>query len=114
MSGYGWYGFDLDGTLAFYDGWKGDEHIGDPIPTMVARVQKYLALGRDCRIMTARANPEAENYLRQVMLIQSWTLKHIGKALPVTNAKDYSMVELWDDRAVQVIPNTGIPVEKGR
>jgi hypothetical protein len=27
--------------------------------------------------------------------------------LPVTNCKDLNMVELWDDRAVQVVPNTG-------
>jgi hypothetical protein len=30
--------------------------------------------------------------------------------LEVTNAKDMDMIELWDDRAVQVIPNTGNPV----
>jgi hypothetical protein len=108
----GWYGFDLDGTLAFYDGWKGDEHIGDPIPSMVTRVQAYLALGRECRIMTARMS--AGNVERQAFLIGQWTLKHIGKVLPATCCKDYNMVELWDDRAVQVIPNTGIPVEKGR
>ena len=26
-----WIGVDLDGTLARYDGWKGIEHIGEPI-----------------------------------------------------------------------------------
>lgn len=35
---------------------------------------------------------------------------HIGRVLPITNIKDYQMIELWDDRAVQVIPNTGQPV----
>ncbi len=39
--------------------------------------------------------------------IQAWCLEHVGEVLPVTPAKDYDMVELWDDRAVQVIPNTG-------
>jgi hypothetical protein len=60
------------------------------------------------RIVTARvsnANPQENN--RQRTLIQVWCMKHIGKLLPVTNCKDYAMVELWDDRAVQVIPNTG-------
>ena len=32
-----WIGTDLDGTLAKYDGWKGWQHIGDPIPKMVER-----------------------------------------------------------------------------
>ena len=39
--------------------------------------------------------------------IQAWCLEHVGEVLPVTPAKDYDRVELWDDRAVQVIPNTG-------
>ena len=43
--------------------------------------------------------------------IQDWTQKHIGERLEVTNQKDYSMVELWDDRAIQVIPNKGIRVD---
>jgi hypothetical protein len=31
--------------------------------------------------------------------------------LPITNVKDYGMYELWDDRAKQVVPNTGVAVE---
>ena len=31
-----------------------------------------------------------------------------GEVLPVTNCKDFGMIELWDDRAVQVVFNTGI------
>jgi hypothetical protein len=31
MSTGGWIGVDLDGTLAHYDGWKGIDHIGEPI-----------------------------------------------------------------------------------
>lgn len=34
----GWIGVDLDGTLAHYEGWKGVEHIGEPIPAMVERI----------------------------------------------------------------------------
>lgn len=40
-------------------------------------------------------------------MIESWCVEHIGHKLPITNVKDYGMIELWDDRAVQVIPNTG-------
>jgi hypothetical protein len=30
--------------------------------------------------------------------------------LPVTNVKDFSLIELWDDRCVRVEPNTGRPI----
>ena len=36
----GWIGVDLDATLAYYDGFKGPEHIGEPIPQMVDRVKR--------------------------------------------------------------------------
>jgi hypothetical protein len=39
--------------------------------------------------------------------IQDWTEQHLGARLEVVCEKDYGMVELWDDRAVQVVPNTG-------
>ena len=37
-----WYGFDLDGTIAYYDGWKGPEHIGEPIPSMIEILKNHL------------------------------------------------------------------------
>ena len=107
MSGQGWVGVDLDGTLAFYDGWKGPGHIGDPIPLMAARVKRWLELGMDVRIVTARAaRPE------EAALVAQWCEVHLGKALPVTDKKDYGMVALWDDRAVAVESNTGIVVKR--
>lgn len=103
MSHRGWIGVDLDGTLAHYDGWISEEHIGDPIPAMADRVRSWLAAGQEVRIFTARVcNDRPANF------IQDWTEKHFGVRLQVTNQKDFAMVELWDDRAVQIIPNTGI------
>lgn len=103
MSKTGWIAVDLDGTLAFYDGWKGIEHIGDPIPHMLERVRRWLERGADVRIFTARVieGPEAIGYIKQ------WCEKHLGVELPVTNIKDFSMIQLWDDRAVGVEQNTG-------
>ena len=99
----GWIGVDLDGTLAQYDGWKGIEHIGEPVPLMVERVRGWLSEGKEVKIFTARVagHPDA------VVPIYAWCKKHLGRALPVTYMKDMNMLELWDDRAVQVIPNTG-------
>lgn len=100
----GWIGVDLDGTLAHYGGWIGPDHIGEPIPDMVKRVTTWLAQGIEVRIFTARASSP-----KQVPPIREWSLKHIGIVLPVTNVKDFGMLELWDDRCVRVVPNTGRP-----
>ena len=98
--GDGWYGVDLDGTLAMHHGYKGHEHVGEPIGPMVARVKRWLDEGKDVRIFTAR---DAKSY----PAIRRWCLEHIGKTLKITNVKDRFMIELWDDRAVGVKHNTG-------
>ena len=100
----GWIGVDLDCTLAHYDGWRGIEHIGAPIQPMLARVKDWLSKGIEVRIFTARANnPD------KIPVIESWCLKHIGQVLAVTCVKDYGCIEIWDDRAVRVLANQGIP-----
>lgn len=40
-------------------------------------------------------------------MIKAWCLEHLGQELEVTCSKDYGMILLYDDRAVQIIPNTG-------
>ena len=103
----GWIGVDLDGTLAHYDGWKGEYHIGDPVPKMVARIKKWLDDGVEVRIMTARVSfPNGYDH-RVTDAIMEWCTEHIGVKLAVTCSKDFQMIELWDDRCVQVVPNTG-------
>lgn len=119
----GWIGVDLDGTLAQYNGWKGATHIGEPVPAMLDRVKTWRAEGREVRIFTARVYPlppafpdgpvsvpdserAAEAFLA-LCVIGDWCVQHIGERLPVTCVKDYAMVELWDDRAIQVEANTG-------
>lgn len=105
MTTSGWIGVDLDGTLAEYGGWLGPGHIGKPIPLMVSRVRSWLEDGVTVKIFTARvAFGDRDNC---APAIQDWCREHIGQALEVTCTKDYGLVELWDDRAVQVVPNTG-------
>jgi hypothetical protein len=115
VSGGGWIGVDLDGTLAHYDKWRGAQHVGEPVPAMVERVKRWLAEGRTVKVFTARVShdgsPRRLQEAQEAMIaIERWCAKHIGQTLAVTNAKDYAMIELWDDRAVQVRPNTGEPV----
>lgn len=102
----GWIGVDLDGTLAYSDGrWRGVHHVGEPIVPMVRRVREWLVAGIEVRIVTARVCDNDSDGARPY--IEDWCVKHLGQKLPVTNEKDYDMIELWDDRAVQIIPNTG-------
>lgn len=103
----GWIGVDLDGTLAEYQKGYGQAlRIGQPLPRMLARVKAWRALGREVRIMTARVSGPAHERNPAKALIQAWCLEHVGEVLPVTCKKDYGMLQLWDDRAVQVLTNT--------
>lgn len=109
----GWIGVDLDGTLAHYDEWRGPTHIGAPIPKMVERVKKWVAEGKDVRLFTARWNCPLDSRETQLKVEESlnrWMEKHLGVILQITQSKDYQMIELWDDRAVQVEKNTGVAV----
>lgn len=111
MSMNGWVGFDLDGTLAEYTTWQGEEYIGAPIPPMVERLQAYLARGVEVRIFTARVGPGCD-IERALPPIERWCEEHLGVCLPVTATKDFGMALLYDDRCKQVIPNTGVLVEE--
>ena len=104
----GWIGVDLDGTLAEYTEWKGPEHIGKPIKKMLDRVKKWIEDGQEVRIMTARAAEDVEGY---IIPIEDWLEKYGIGGLDITHKKDFEMIELWDDRAVQVKPNTGERVD---
>lgn len=114
----GWIGVDFDGTLAQYDGWRGPDFVGEPVPEMLKMVRQWVAEGRDVRIFTARVSDvyfevgngfshTPENAAQQERLIREWCKKYIGVELPVTFKKDLQMEVLFDDRAVQVEYNTG-------
>jgi hypothetical protein len=110
-----WIGVDLDGTLAVYTEWSGPCDIGEPIGPMVERVKGWLAEGKDVRIFTARvANVIDDDRVTDEIrtAVQQWCLEHIGKVLPVTCQKDYGLLELWDDRCVQIVPNTGLTLRE--
>ena len=112
----GWIGVDLDGTLAKYDGWKGVEHIGAPVDRMLKRTKTMLLNGKDVRIFTARVysdgTPERDADVANARAaIEKWCELYVGQVLPITNVKDFAMVSLYDDRAIQVVPNTGDTME---
>lgn len=103
----GWIGIDLDGTLAYYDHWLGAQHIGEPIPIMLHFVKDLIAQGNLVKIMTARVCRHGLERDRAIAAIQQWCVKHGLPPLEVTNEKNFDMIRLYDDRAVQVEHNTG-------
>ena len=121
----GWIGVDLDGTLAEYNGWVSEQHIGKPVPLMVERVKRWLVEGKEVRIFTARVDggqagilmgdensKRFEDVKAIKAVIEKWCMEHIGVILPITNIKDYGMIQLWDDRCVQVVANTGMTIQE--
>lgn len=146
--GEGWYGFDLDGTLAKYDGWKGIDHIGEPVKPMVDLIKRMHDEGKVVKIMTARVSPRLcgethaqgcrcghceeeaskppvlqEQYLVKLDengvsvkrtasdYIREWCQKNLGFVPEIVYQKDHLMLELYDDRVKQVVPNEGWLVE---
>lgn len=113
-----WIGVDFDGTLVTYGGWKGPTEFGEPIPMMIHRVKQWLKEGKNVKILTARVGSQngkpddvPHNDIEAARsAIQVWCSKHLGKILEVVCCKDYAMAELWDDRAVQLEFNTGMPI----
>jgi hypothetical protein len=125
-----WIGVDLDGTLAQLHTVLPWNVFGPPIPRMVERVKAWVASGHTVRIITARVFPyihgnpafnHAYSYSQQCLVtgemfkisqmlqvIREYTEEHVGTALDATCAKDYRMLQFWDDRAVQVVANTGM------
>jgi len=128
-----WVGFDFDRTLATYTKWGGPGVLGDPIDSMV-QLLKETQKATNCRIFTARVwpiihydphslmttwdtrnreMPEDERGERcngaidACRAILDWCDTHLGFRIPITNVKDIHCVRLYDDIAIQVIPNTG-------
>ena len=104
-----WIGVDLDGTLAHHVRGQGVHFVGEPVPMMLERVKQWLKHGKRVKIFTARVCGAAgeEDRLQQVAMIEDWCVHHLGQKLEVTALKDFEMLELWDDRAIAVEPNTG-------
>lgn len=106
-----WVGYDLDGTLAVYEGFRG-LYIGDPVPKMIEHLKATLASGVKVKIFTARVATADKDELETIQrVIRAWSRRHIGQELEITCVKDRDMLRLYDDRAYHVITNTGIILE---
>lgn len=97
-----WIGVDLDQTLA-NGPMDADGGIGEPNLVMALRVHSWLQAGKKVKIMTARAADQ-----KQVPKVKEWLKDNGFPDLEVTNEKDPGMEELWDDKARQVVPDSGL------
>lgn len=94
---------DLDGTLAAYDGWKGLEHIGDPLPGAQDFVRGIREFAKVV-IWTTRSNYDV-NGPNSHFVVKAWLDKHgfeydeifVGPVKPLVAA-------FVDDRAVTCRP----------
>ena len=107
---------DFDGTLAYFDKWRGWDFLGQPIEKAVKRVQRWLDQGDKVVVFTARFTPSdefcpAEHSEDCKNLIKAWCVKHLGVELDVTNIKGPADV-YYDDRAVSVLSDTGVTMEE--
>lgn len=105
-----WIGVDLDATLAFYEKWEHSMKIRAMIEGMKQIVLQHLSAGQRVKIFTARMAhvDEAEEIQTG---IQDWLEENGLPRLEATNIKDYKMLTLYDDRAMQVLPNKGITLD---
>lgn len=58
---------DFDGTIAKFDGWKGEEHIGDPIPGAKEALTKLKEQGHVIIVYTCRKRTD---------LVEKWLQEH--------------------------------------
>jgi hypothetical protein len=111
---------DLDCTLAHYQTGDlekyGPQKIGSAVEEMVKKVKAWRAAGEEVFIFTARVNPgddtfkEGMNATLSYLAIAAWCKAHLGEILPITHEKSKRFSVIHDDRADQVIPNTGVSV----
>jgi len=106
---------DLDGVLAQYDGWKGVEHIGDPIPGAVKFTKRLQEMARVV-IFTTRTNADpkiserSESVEMLTQRVKLWLDAHgfaydeiyVGQGKPLASA-------YVDDRAVECCPQMVAP-----
>lgn len=83
---------DFDGVLATYDGWKGDDKVGDPLPGAIEFLKRLKAEGY---------NPVIHS-TRQYGVLKRWVNDHapdLGK-IEIASVKPPAMAYI-DDRAVR-------------
>ena len=93
---------DLDGVILEYDGWKGPDHFGGPLPGAGEFLKSLRKMGLRIIIHTARVNSAHPESLEEVVsqiegILKAWSLPFnevwVGQGKPIALA-------YIDDRAI--------------
>lgn len=113
---------DLDGVLAYYNGWKGIDHIGEPTDGALRLCEQLIEDGHEIIVHTVRTNPiinnkelsdvEASNDYHAMWLsnkIYAWLKKHnFPSKITVWDNFGKPQADLYiDDKAFVVLKNRG-------
>ena len=110
-----WLAVDLDGTLAVYDGWKGEDNIGDIIVPIAEKIKQRVAEGWGVAIFTARVSSKLSNEVdHATRVIWKWLDdNYMSQYISgITAVKGKHFTEFWDDRASAVEKNQGVFIEE--
>lgn len=103
--------FDLDGTLAHFDTYRGHGHIGAPIPRGIALLRAVVAAGFEVAVFTARLNPHYYTNEERDAFYQSfgaWRAEYLaGMPVLITCEKSPEFIAFVDDRALYFEQNEG-------
>lgn len=117
-TGKEWIGFDLDGTLAKYDGWKGIDNIGEPVKPMVDLIKKLHDEGKVVKILTARVAPRirddgtvGEDFVKMTFLEMNKFLNYpktpdelVGHEGSVISASARFFIRNWCQKHLGFVP----------
>lgn len=98
---------DFDGTLAYYDHWRGLSHCGYPICDMLAKVEEWHAAGHEVWIYSARLSDVHDDLAEAVKGLTAWCEEYLSFMPDMTGVKLGDFDYFFDDRAYHVEKNTG-------
>lgn len=98
---------DLDGTIARYDGWKGIEHFGDPLPGAKEFLER---LGENYKILiyTTRCNEQMNGEVPHQLRnrVEAWLQRHQLRYDDIHTGQGKPMcIAFIDDRAIMIKEN---------
>lgn len=110
---------DLDGTWATYTGWKGANHIGEPVAEVTRRIAAALVRDFDIVVFTARVANDSRAvvvapirfWVIQALRAAGVALEVIEQRVTISAVKTMDITEIWDDRAVGIAKNQGAPAD---
>jgi hypothetical protein len=103
---------DLDGTIAYYDDWKGESNIGDPIPGVVEATKELKGNGWKIIIYTTRSNRKiVRSYLKKNNISFDFINENPEQPENAVGGKLYADIYL-DDRAIQFNGDWSVTVKE--